>query len=213
MMNKKTILRSRKERGQSLVEFALVLPFLLMLFLGIAELGSALYDYLTFTAANREGARLASRGRFDDTAIMERIVSSGDGNVELETTGPDANLGIIITHFYGNESGVIDPFQTTRAFSGTVYVDGTPVPLTSANVNTYSRVDPSFVMEHDLYQAKVNAYRMASGYEVTGVQIIIVETFFAHHLLMPKAVGWLGLQDPVTFYLASTVRVSLDRQR
>ncbi len=211
-MNEKTILGSRRERGQSLVEFALVLPFLIMLFLGIAELGSALYDYLTFTAANREGARLASRGRFDDNAVMERIVSSGDGNVELETMGPDANFGIIITHFYSNESGVIDPLLTTRAFSGTVYVDGTPVALTSANVNAYSRIDPAFVIDHDAYQVKVNAYRAANDYEVTSVQVIVVETFFAHHLLMPKVAGWLGLHDPVNFYLASTVRVSLDRQ-
>ncbi len=205
--------KRRKEDGQSLVEFALVLPFLMMLFLGIAELGSALYDYLTFTAANREGARLAARGRFDDDTIMERIVSSGDGNVQLVTTGPDANFGIILTHFYTDESGAIDPLETTRAFSGTVYVDGTAVTLSAANVNAYSRIDPGFIMEHDLYQGKVNAYRLANDYEVTSVQIVVVETYFAHHLLMPQVAGWLGLHDPISFYLSSTVRVSLDRQQ
>ncbi len=207
------LVQRRKEKGQSLVEFALVLPFLLMLFLGIAELGSALYDYLTFTAANREGARLASRGRFDDEAVMERIVSSGDGNVELHTTGPDANFGIIITHFYANESGLINPAETTRSFTGTVYVDGSAVALTSANVNDYSRIDPNFIADHDLYQAKVNAYRTANDYEVSSVQIVVVETYFAHHLLVPKMAGLLGLQDPISFYLSSTVRVSLDRQQ
>ncbi len=212
-MNGNQFDRRRGERGQSIVEFALVLPFLMMLFLGIAELGSALYDYLTFTAANREGARLASRGRFDDDAVMERIVSSGDGNVELRTTGPDANFGIIITHFYSNESGVINPLETTRAFSGTVYVDGTAVPLTSSNVDSFSRIDPNFIIEHDLYQAKVNAYREANDYEVTSVHIVVVETYFAHHLLLPKMAGMLGLRDPVNFYLSSTVRVSLDRQQ
>ncbi len=212
-MNGNLWTRRRKEGGQSLVEFALVLPFLMMLFLGIAELGSALYDYLTFTAANREGARLASRGRFDDEAVMERIVSSGDGNVELHTTGSDANFGIIITHFYTNESGAIDPLETTRAFSGTVYVDGTAVPLNSSNVDSYSRIDPNFIIEHDLYQSKVNAYREANDYEVTSVHIVVVETYFAHHLLVPKMAEFLGLHDPISFYLSSTVRVSLDRQQ
>ncbi|MGY1610110.1 MULTISPECIES: TadE/TadG family type IV pilus assembly protein [unclassified Geodermatophilus] len=49
--------RVRDERGASVVEFALILPVLLVLVLGIAEFGHAFQVQGTLTAAAREGAR------------------------------------------------------------------------------------------------------------------------------------------------------------
>lgn len=51
--------RTRKVRGQSLVEFALVLPLFLLLVFGIMDLGLAVFSYNSITNAAREGARLA----------------------------------------------------------------------------------------------------------------------------------------------------------
>ncbi len=48
---------SRFERGQSLVEFAVILPFLMMLTLGSIEFGTAFNHHLTLEYATREGAR------------------------------------------------------------------------------------------------------------------------------------------------------------
>ena len=54
----------RGERGQSLVEFALLLPVFLIIFLGVAEFGWALRAYGLEQNAAREGARTrADRGR------------------------------------------------------------------------------------------------------------------------------------------------------
>ena len=54
----KIISRLRKsEKGQSLVEFALVLPILLMLVLGVLEFGWMLNAKVTVNSAAREGAR------------------------------------------------------------------------------------------------------------------------------------------------------------
>lgn len=49
--------RLRDQAGQATVEMALVLPFLLLLLLGIAEFGRLLSAYLTVQNAAREGAR------------------------------------------------------------------------------------------------------------------------------------------------------------
>jgi hypothetical protein len=49
----------RRSEGQSLVEFALVLPLFLLLVMGIADLGLAVFSYNSITNAAREGARLA----------------------------------------------------------------------------------------------------------------------------------------------------------
>ncbi|MGH4122555.1 MAG: TadE/TadG family type IV pilus assembly protein [Clostridium sp.] len=50
--------RLRNEKGQSLVEFAILLPLLLLLLMGILEFGIMLNSYLTIHNSAREGARL-----------------------------------------------------------------------------------------------------------------------------------------------------------
>lgn len=53
----------KKVKGQSLVEFALVLPILLMLLLGIIEGGRIIWAYVTVQNTAREAARYAVTGR------------------------------------------------------------------------------------------------------------------------------------------------------
>ena len=49
----------RDERGQALVEFALIMPFLLLFIIGIVEFGRAWNQHQVITDAAREGARSA----------------------------------------------------------------------------------------------------------------------------------------------------------
>lgn len=49
----------RREGGQALVEFALVLPILLLLLCGIIDCGWLYYNQITLNNAAREGARYA----------------------------------------------------------------------------------------------------------------------------------------------------------
>lgn len=56
----KKILKFKKNTdGQSLVEFALVFPILILLILGMIEFGWILNGQITLTNAAREGARMA----------------------------------------------------------------------------------------------------------------------------------------------------------
>jgi len=52
--------RVRSERGAELIEFALTLPLLLLLVLGIIEFGFLFQEYEVVTNSAREGARLAA---------------------------------------------------------------------------------------------------------------------------------------------------------
>ena len=52
--------RSRDERGAAAVEFALVLPILILLVFGIIEFGFVFNRWLTVTHAAREGVRVYS---------------------------------------------------------------------------------------------------------------------------------------------------------
>ena len=58
-------------RGQSLVEFALVMPLFLLLALGVAEFGYALFDQHVVTKITREGSNLISR----DTTLQDAAVA------------------------------------------------------------------------------------------------------------------------------------------
>ncbi|MGE5587656.1 MAG: TadE/TadG family type IV pilus assembly protein [Clostridia bacterium] len=65
----------RNERGQALVEMALVLTVLLLLLAGIIEFGRILSAQLIVSHASREGARIGVLGKAD-TEITERVLTA-----------------------------------------------------------------------------------------------------------------------------------------
>ena len=73
--------RTRGSSGQSLIEFALVLPMLLVLVFGIVEFGNAWRHYQLITNTAREGARVAvlpsSTATIVDSVIDDRLNGSG----------------------------------------------------------------------------------------------------------------------------------------
>ena len=70
--------RSTGERGQSFVELALTLPVLLLLLVGLVEVGNALNAYITVVDAGRDGARLGSKGAASDDEIKNLVVTEMD---------------------------------------------------------------------------------------------------------------------------------------
>jgi len=71
--------------GQAVAEFALVLPLLLFLFLGMVEVGNALTVAHTLSKLSREGANIASRGTSLDTVLT--VVASAGRDIHLELRG------------------------------------------------------------------------------------------------------------------------------
>jgi Flp pilus assembly protein TadG len=70
-------MRRQKDRGQSLVEFALVLPLLLVTVLGVVEISFVLLDQHIVTKLSREGANLISRSTtLGDAAMAVRNMAS-----------------------------------------------------------------------------------------------------------------------------------------
>ncbi len=98
------------ERGQSLVEVALVIPALLILFLGIAEVGFYLFAHVQVANATREGARYGSLCRLNDNC---------DGGASY------ANLTEVV------ESAVLAEAQALKMNSSNTIVDVQPSGLLS----------------------------------------------------------------------------------
>ena len=67
--------RSRRhgEQGQTMVEFTLVLPILLVVLFGIIQFGITFKDYITLTDAVRAGARTAAVSRYSATPTADTI--------------------------------------------------------------------------------------------------------------------------------------------
>lgn len=78
----------RGAEGQALVEFALTLPFLVILFVVLVELGLLIRSHMTITGAVREGVRaVSSRGNADPSYIVTNA-----GNAVNSRVGADGDL-------------------------------------------------------------------------------------------------------------------------
>lgn len=109
--------RSRAETGASAVEFAIILPVLLLLVFGIIEFGFAIYDKTMITSASREGAR---------AGIVFRVPPVTDGEISsvvnnylsnhLITFGGSNNATVTVTRT-GYSSG--DELKVTVAYTFT----------------------------------------------------------------------------------------------
>ena len=65
---RRTIVRAGSEEGSSLFEFALVLPLLMMLLVGIIKGGVLFYDYVVLADAVAAGARTLATNRYNGNA-------------------------------------------------------------------------------------------------------------------------------------------------
>jgi competence protein ComGC len=62
----------KRQKGQTLVELALVLPIIILILFGILEFGRIFHSYIVITNAAREGVRLGAVGKPDEE-IISRI--------------------------------------------------------------------------------------------------------------------------------------------
>ena len=69
-------LRQNRHRGQSLVEFALILPVFILILVGIFDVGRAVFAYNTLNNAAREAVRVAIVDQDATTITNEAIARS-----------------------------------------------------------------------------------------------------------------------------------------
>jgi Flp pilus assembly protein TadG len=91
--------RLRKDRGQSLVEFALALPIFLILVMGIIDFSWGLKSWISITNAAREGARYGaehcSSGDYTNSDIEQRAIDTASGLAESNLTASvDTSSGV-----------------------------------------------------------------------------------------------------------------------
>jgi Flp pilus assembly protein TadG len=82
----RTIFRRKREQGQTMTEFALVLPLLAVLLFGVIQFGIVFHNYVTLVDAVRAGARQGAVGRHvsSPTAAVEDRVRGSATNLDQD---------------------------------------------------------------------------------------------------------------------------------
>jgi hypothetical protein len=90
---------NRRERGQSMVEFALLLPIFLVVIFIIVDFGVGISRWVILTNSTREGARLGAVGA-STTDIANKVASTSNGLLDPADVdvyyldGPDGNVDV-----------------------------------------------------------------------------------------------------------------------
>jgi Flp pilus assembly protein TadG len=125
-MQKKNFNKNISERGQSLVELAVSLTFILLLLSGVVDLGRAFFTYMALRDAAQEGALYGSISPGDTSGIETRIYNSSNMLSNLRndsgatTTVQVKPLGSLCAGQGLEVSVAYNNFPLTMPFMGTI---------------------------------------------------------------------------------------------
>ncbi|MDQ0824914.1 Flp pilus assembly protein TadG [Arthrobacter sp. B2I5] len=110
------------ERGAAAVEFAILLPLLLMLVLGTIEFGRAYNAQITLTNAAREGARVMAINKIpaeakakaqDAAAPISTSIPTTDIILSTDTCPVGTQVTLTIKYTLSTITGIAGPFPMT----------------------------------------------------------------------------------------------------
>lgn len=178
--------------GQSIVEFALILPLVMVVLLGVIELSYALLDEHVVTKLTREGSNLISRdASLQDAATAMRSMSTRPVNF-------DTSSKVIFS--------VIRRVATTGAsnFNKDVLYQRYEYGALSATSQLTTRGAGSFGPAPD-YQAansdndtSLQLTNLPSNLLITGGMLYVTEIYTTHTLITPF--DRFGISVPSTLY-------------
>lgn len=126
--------RLRSQRGQSMAEFAIVAPVLLLVLMGIMQLGVVYNNWVTLTDAARAGARKAAVCRSgcspDATTAVQNAVKNSAANLNL------SNLTVTVTSTWaqGADATVSASYPWSINVMGVNVASGTMTSTTTERV-------------------------------------------------------------------------------
>jgi len=125
----------KNNRGQAVVEFALVFPLFVWLMLGMIDFGRIFHELIVVSHAAREGARVAAVGK-DNNAIEAAVQAAavsintdGPGNPVQVTINPQSNrtAGQPVTVTVTHGVTILTPFMSSIVTPNPFPVTGTAV--------------------------------------------------------------------------------------
>ena len=128
--------RRTNENGQALVEFAIVLPLLLMILYGVIQFGIVFNNYIQVTSAAREGARKASVSRTLGSSAA--TTAATDAAVAAAPGLDSSDMGVTVTASSAWAQGSDVTVQVTYPYAidvlGAVVASGSLTSTTTMRV-------------------------------------------------------------------------------
>ncbi len=121
MLKRFVKLRRKGEKGQSLVEFALVAPIFFLMLFAIVDFGMAFHAWITVTNSAREGARIGAvraNAAEIDTRVRDTAATLDDGNLSVTVTNAEGNPGESVVVEVSYEYFLITPLGNFMALVG-----------------------------------------------------------------------------------------------
>ena len=185
--------KRKKSFGQSLVEFTVLLPILLMMLSGLIEFGFLLNYYLDLVDAAREAARFAA----DDDPLIRGGPFDGDTDTTFYQLAQDMTLdsinigsgGQITLDTAANDDIVISTFSVMNGAIDRRFPDGSPMGLSYAG-NQTSKYDDAWINSM-LDPAAPNA------------GIVLVEIYFEYHMILGLPWIQMFVPDPIMLHAYS----------
>jgi len=215
-------------KGQSLVEMAILAPILLILFLGVVEVGWTLRDFVAVQSANREAARFGARGRYLDFSqtnldqigyplVIQHELDSLAGQLGMNVGAADPNATVIVSHVLVDtgpcHGGADDPLDNMIL---TPYTPGYGHFMATYGQPRTTRVDFGALV-NDMIAENVQFNCDQQARNPTAIpsvnSVVIVETFYEHPLLVmsPLMSAFVGDQHGlIELYSRTIMRITAD---
>jgi hypothetical protein len=194
---------SDSRRGQNFVELALLLPPLLVLLMGMMEIGFLIHSYSSVAVAAREAARFGARGLH---LTLDEIADVAWTAMEVSLQANESNTAIIVTEIDIDPDGSIvrnksKKFGTIDAVS--------EVCLTEICAPGLIDVD-AMQDENAAFSADAERCSESAGFGCRN-DFVIVEIFFDHDLKMATPFVDFFLELPVRIDQQGIMRVLVRR--
>jgi len=182
-------------RGQSLVEFSMVVPLVLTLVLGVIEVSYALFEDHLIIKLAREGANLISRGTSLGQAETS-LLAATTAPVAFNTKG---KLVLSVIKLGDSGANLNVPIISQRRVVGTLTANsvlGNPPASSYSGGPHYTAVNPNNDSSIRVAGALPNGLTLAAGQSV-----YITEVYTRHDLITPFQ--RLGVSLPSNLYASA----------
>ena len=179
------------KRGQSLVEMAIMLPILIIILVGIVELGFALANQMTVTTAAREGARYGARfGPTNEAEVNNAVLKVVTNTASSLFSMDQAHADVIVVRTKTDSSGNIGSSTDFKADSYWVQEVLQDSPNISGRVVTPDQIATDLNHEPNL-------------------AVIIVQSFYDHRSVLGiPLVAVLSDRIPIGTYTVMRIEPS-----
>jgi hypothetical protein len=186
--------RSRCSSGQSIVEFAIILPIVLVLVLGVVEFSYELLDLHVVTKLSREGANLISR---DTSLVAAGTALAGMSNKPVDfSNGSKLIFSVIKTGVTTGTSNFGKQILYQRYEYGTLTAAQAPGALTISGSGSFPAPDYQAVNADGNTGLQVT--NLPASLVGTGGMIYVSEIYTKHALITPF--DRFGFKLPETLY-------------